>query len=89
MDLFDYVYNQTSELVFYGVVLDYGDPIRGTRAEVRLTLSNTCLLDVLFEPIESHAEVKQDGSVRLRIPKYYVYEYGKFNTTGSIAVIHK
>jgi hypothetical protein len=73
------VYNETSELVFYAVVLDKGSPPRGSKVEVRMKLSNTCLITVLYDPITVTTYVEQiNGSLSMRIPKYYVYDFREF-----------
>jgi predicted regulator of amino acid metabolism with ACT domain len=71
------VYNETSEVTFTIVAIDTGVPRRGATATVRLVLSNTCLLNVLFEEIVSNLEIDgATGQVWFRILKYWVYDYG-------------
>ena len=61
------------------VAMDTGIPRRGATATVRLLLSNTCLLSVLFEEIDSTLEIDiTTGQVWFRIPKYWVYDYGLY-----------
>ncbi len=78
MELFEHVYNETSTLVITLVAMDKGvDPPRGATATVRMTMSNTCLMNVLFEEIDISADVNTTTGVTfLRIPRYWVYEYG-------------
>ena len=79
MDLYDVVYNETSELLIRVVALDNGtDPARGAIAAINITLSNTCLMDVLFEEIANQVVLNQTtGGLQFRIPKYYVFDFRK------------
>ena len=80
ISLFDVIYNELSELLIKVVALDNGvDPVRGAIATINITLSNTCLMDVLFDEIENEVLVNQtNGGVFFRIPRYYVREFGSF-----------
>ncbi len=73
------MYVESSTLVFTLVALDQGTPPRGDTAQVRITLSNTCLLTVLFDAIDISVLVDLElGNVTLRIPKYYIRNYGEY-----------
>ena len=73
------IYNETSDAVFTIVAIDGGTPARGATETVRLTLSNTCLMNVMFETIEMVVQVDQvTGAVTMRLPQYWVYDFGKF-----------
>ena len=71
--MYDYAYQQNSTVVFTVLAVDQGDPPRGDTAEVRLTLSNTCLMDTLYQETDVKILVEEDyGNLTLRIPKYYL-----------------
>ena len=74
------MYNESSDIVFHLVAVDRGtDPQRGTSATARATFSNACLLSVLYEEIEVQVDTDIDtGDTHVRIPGYYIYEYGKW-----------
>ncbi|KAK2177983.1 hypothetical protein NP493_567g04005 [Ridgeia piscesae] len=75
-DLYRVVYNETSDLVFTLVIIDHGSPPRGTTATVHVTLSNTCLLSVLYEALDMTAVLDRDtGAFTLNLPRYWVYDY--------------
>jgi len=77
-DLYRVVYNETSDLVFTLVIIDHGSPPRGTTATVHVTLSNTCLLSVLYEALDMTAVLDRDtGAFTLNLPRYWVYDYGR------------
>jgi len=77
-DLYKVVYNETSEIIFTLVAIDRGTPPRGATTTVRMTLSNTCLISVLYEAVDTQILVDVDhGIVRLNIPRYWIYEYGR------------
>ena len=74
-DLYQLVYNETSELTFSVLAVDGGVPRRG----VRLTLSNACQQNALCENIETGLDSDSPtGNVWFRIPKYLVYAFGKY-----------
>nr|XP_054757339.1 uncharacterized protein LOC129263455 [Lytechinus pictus] len=57
-------------------VVDGGVPVRGDVANVNLTISETCLYDVLGAPIETIIYTNETtGGLFLRVPKYYLFEY--------------
>ncbi|XP_072182297.1 uncharacterized protein [Diadema setosum] len=57
-------------------VVDGGTPSRGDVATVNLTISQTCLYDVLGDPIETVIYTNETtGGLFLRVPKYYLFEY--------------
>ena len=72
------------------VALDNGvDPVRGAIATINITLSNTCLMDVLFDEIENEVLVNQtNGGVFFRIPRYYVREFGKSKMFSSLMCLY-
>ncbi|XP_030849758.1 thrombospondin-1 [Strongylocentrotus purpuratus] len=64
-------------------VVDAGVPVRGDIANVNLTISDTCLYDVLDQPIETIIYTNETtGGLFLRVPKYYLYEYDCRDTRG-------
>ena len=80
MDYWIDVSGNKTELIIQIAALDRGvNPTRGSVSEIRVTLSNTCLLSVLFETIETEAEVNSStGEVYLRVPGHYVEDFGKY-----------
>ena len=59
-------------------VVDGGTPRRGDVANINLTISETCLYDVLGDPIETLIYTNETtGGLFLRVPKYYLFEYGE------------
>ncbi|XP_033638385.1 uncharacterized protein LOC117299078, partial [Asterias rubens] len=51
--------------------IDGGIPTRGTIVNITVTLSNTCLYDAIYEPIDIYFDSANNGFF-LRVPKYYV-----------------
>lgn len=57
---------------------DGGQPTRGSYANVTVELSNSCLIDVFYKPIEYNYNIdNRTGDVRLRIPRYWHRAFGK------------
>ena len=81
LDLYRSVYNESSDIVFNLVAVDRGtNPPRGASATARVKFSNTCLLSVLYEEIEVRVDTDPDtGNASLRIPGYYIYEFGEWS----------
>ena len=78
MDLWGDVYLNYTTLNFWVIALDNGTVPRGDKSNVSVTVSNTCVMDVLFGDIKPIFEVNgTTGGLTLRIPKYYVVEFGK------------
>ncbi|XP_060555809.1 uncharacterized protein LOC132716530 [Ruditapes philippinarum] len=76
MELWDDVYLNYTTLQFEVIAIDNGTVPRGDRASVNVTVSNTCVMDVLFGDITYIFAVnKTTGGLTLRIPKYYVVEF--------------
>ena len=79
MDLWGDIYLDYTTLMFDVVAMDNGTTMRGASASVNITVSNTCVMDVLFEDITVNIFVdKYTGGMYIRIPKYYVVEFCKF-----------
>ena len=79
MELWDNVYLNYTTLQFQVIAMDNGTIPRGHYAEVNITVSNTCVMDVLFGDITYIFAVdKSTGGMTLRIPKYYVVDFCKF-----------
>ncbi|XP_072046269.1 uncharacterized protein [Amphiura filiformis] len=56
--------------------IDKGTPARGDTADVNITISDTCLEDVVGDPVTPIVFVDyEEGGVYLRVPRYYLYEY--------------
>ena len=79
-DYYADVYNETSEVNMQLAFLDRGtDPPRGTVVKPKFVLSNSCLMDVLFQQIQLEADYDNTtGGVYLRIPKYWIDFYGDY-----------
>ncbi|WAR01795.1 TSP3-like protein [Mya arenaria] len=76
MDLWNDVYLNYTTLNFQVIAIDNGTTPRGDIATVNITVSNTCVMDVLFGDIQYIFAVnKTTGGMTLRIPKYYVVEF--------------
>ena len=70
-------------------VVDGGTPRRGDVANVNLTISETCLYDVLGDPIETLIYTNETtGGLFLRVPKYYLFEYGEIIFMNGLRVHH-
>ena len=79
VDLYRIVYNESSTVVVKLVALDHGVPVRGDIATLRIELTNYCLINVLYEPIQHRFDVNvTTGEVSFRIPKYFIYDFCKF-----------
>ncbi|XP_071504666.1 uncharacterized protein, partial [Diadema antillarum] len=56
--------------------IDGGTPSLGDVVLVNLTISETCVFDILGESIESSIYINETtGELHLRVPKYYLFEY--------------
>ncbi|XP_052265940.1 uncharacterized protein LOC127868328 [Dreissena polymorpha] len=76
MELYDDVYLNYTTLQFQVIAIDNGTVPRGDVASVNVTVSNTCVMDVLFGDIKYIFAVdKVTGGMTLRIPKYYVVDF--------------
>jgi thrombospondin 2/3/4/5 len=76
MELYDDVYLNYTTLHFQVIAIDNGTVPRGHVASVNVTVSNTCVMDVLFGDIKYIFAVdKVTGGMTLRIPKYYVLDF--------------
>lgn len=79
MDLWGDVYLNYTMLQFQVIAIDNGTIPRGHSASVNVTVSNTCVMDVLFGDIKYIFAVnKTTGGMTLRIPKYYVVDFSKY-----------
>ena len=79
LDQISDIYNGSTELTVEIVGIDQGTPPRGSVINVTIYISNTCLIDERFERTNlSVTANKTSGSVYLRVPGYWVIDYGKF-----------
>ena len=79
MGLWENIYLNYTLLQFDVLAIDNGTIPRGVTASVNVTVSNTCVMDVLFGDIEYKFYVNvTTGGMTLRIPKYYVVEFCKY-----------
>ena len=77
------------------LVVDSGTPTRGVAVDVNVTLSQTCLYDVLGDPTPLQIYVVHTGGLYLRIPKYYLESPGEINvpwnlvlsTSGQVSIL--
>ena len=68
--------------------IDKGTPARGDTASVNITISDTCLIDALGEDVTPLVFVEyEEGGVYLRVPQYYLYEFGKWGYLGSVLLL--
>ncbi|XP_052773067.1 uncharacterized protein LOC128211948 isoform X3 [Mya arenaria] len=75
-DLWGDVYLQYTSLIFDVIAMDNGTVPFGMTASMNVTVSNTCVLDVLFGKIEYWFLVNDTtGEMTLRVPKYWMYEF--------------
>ncbi|XP_053385183.1 uncharacterized protein LOC123535929 [Mercenaria mercenaria] len=75
-DLWDVVYLEYTSLLFNVIAMDNGSVPYGMTATVNISVSNTCVLDVLFGKIAYMVYVDDaTGDMTLRIPKYWMYEF--------------
>ncbi|CAH1786413.1 unnamed protein product [Owenia fusiformis] len=82
-DLYEVVYNQTTDITVTIAAIDKGDPPRGKTATVTITLWNTCLIDVLHRPVPHYPYVSNDtGEFYFSVPGYWVYNYPCRDTIG-------
>ena len=78
MDLWDDVYLRYTSLLFDVYALDNGTIPRGTSASVNITVSNTCVMDVLFGKTNYIFTVNNStGKMHLIDPGYWVFDYRK------------
>ncbi|XP_053385192.1 uncharacterized protein LOC123535922 isoform X1 [Mercenaria mercenaria] len=76
MELWNDVYLNYTTLQFNVIAIDNGTVPHGDTASVNITVSNTCVMDVLFGDITYIFAVnKSTGGMTLRIPKYYVVDF--------------
>lgn len=77
-DLWGHVYLLYTSLIFDVIAMDNGAVPLGMKATMNITVSNTCVLDVLFGKITYLFLVNDTtGEMTLRIPKYWVYDFRK------------
>ena len=78
-DLYDDIYLNYTELIFEVIAMDNGTIPRGMSANISITVSNTCVMDVLYESIKYMFVVDNTtGEMNLVIPKYWVFLFGEF-----------
>lgn len=78
-DLWGDVYLRYTTLYFTIVAMDNGTVPLGMTATANITVSNTCVLDVLFGKIQYIFFVNDTtGELFLRIPKYWMYDFCKY-----------
>jgi hypothetical protein len=81
LSIFKHVYTQNTTLTFYIAVMDLGTPKRGTVATVSIEISNSCLVDVIFNTLYVNITVNRwNGEVTLKVPGYYQVNYSKLNS---------
>ena len=81
-DILDVVWPDTTNITFQILVMDQGDPVRGTTASVEVEVSNTCLIDTEYLPIEYNFNVNSThGIMHLRVPGYYHADFCTFMCT--------
>ena len=80
LDLHRDVYLNYTSLVFDVYAIDNGTIPRGTSATVNITVSNTCILDVLFTPTNYNILVDNTtGGLNFIVPGYWVYDFRKYS----------
>ena len=76
--LWEDVYLRSTTLQFEVIAMDNGTIPRGMSAVVNVTVSITCVMDVEYESIDYKFVVNDTtGEMFLRIPRYWVYLFGK------------
>ncbi|KAL4225039.1 hypothetical protein ACF0H5_015734 [Mactra antiquata] len=85
-DLWGDVYLKYTSLIFDVIAMDNGTVPLGMKATMNITVSNTCVLDVLFGKI-TYLFLVDDvtGEMTLRIPKYWVYDFPCSDLLGLIS----
>ena len=77
-DILDEIWPATTNITFQILVMDQGDPIRGTRASATVEVSNTCLIDTEYFPIDYNFDVDStNGTMHLRVPGYFHADFCK------------
>ena len=77
-DILDEIWPATTNITFQILVMDQGDPIRGTRATATVEVSNTCLIDTEYFPIDYNFDVDStNGTMHLRVPGYFHADFCK------------
>ena len=80
MDLHRDIYLNYTSLVFKVYAIDNGTISRGTSVTVNITVSNTCVLDVLFTPTNYSVVVDNaTGGLNFVVPGYWVYDFRKYS----------
>ncbi|XP_071121963.1 uncharacterized protein [Mytilus edulis] len=72
------VYNGTTEVTVEVAVIDLGNPPHGSVFNVTVNLSNTCLIDELFDRTNITFMINttdSDGEFYLRIPGYWIVDF--------------
>ena len=78
LSLYYDIYPNYTTLNFQVIAVDNGTIRRGMSASLSINVSNTCLMDVEFGEIVYNFIVDDTtGEMVLRIPKYWVYLFGK------------
>jgi len=78
-DLWGDVYLNYTTLFFDVIAIDNGTVPYGMKATLNVTVSNTCVLDVLFGKINYTFPINDTtGEMTLRIPGYWMYEFCKY-----------
>ena len=79
MDLWGDVYQNFTSLHFDVHAIDNGTIPLGTSASINITVSNTCVMDVLYGDIKYIFTVDNTtGMMYLRIPGYWNVNFRKF-----------
>ena len=87
-DILDVVWPETTNISFQILVMDQGSPTRGTIADVVVEVSNTCLIDTEYLPIEYNFNVgATDGVMYLRIPGYFHADFCEFTLISRIFLL--
>lgn len=76
------VYNGTTEVTVEVAVIDLGNPPHGSVFNVTVNLSNTCLIDELFDRTNITFMINttdSDGEFYLRIPGYWIVDFRKYH----------
>ena len=79
LSLWKDVYKRYTSLLFDVHAIDNGTIPRGMSATINITVSNTCVMDVLYGKISYIFRVDNDtGGLNLVIPAYMVVDFSKY-----------
>ena len=79
MNLYGDIYLNYTTLMFNVYAIDNGTIPRGTSATVNITVSNTCVLDVLFTQTNFSIVVDNTtGGLNFVVPGYWVHDFRKY-----------